>query len=98
MTDKVAGPDGSALSEELGPLPEPAMLRGVDEDYYTAEQMRAYGAQERAAERERCAQYLRDAAKRLAPEGKRTSHMDRHTADVLATKGDELAGGCHLRA
>ncbi len=51
-----------------------------------------------AAERERCAQYLRDAAKRLAPEGKRTSHMDRHTADVLATKGDELAGGCHLRA
>jgi hypothetical protein len=30
------------------------MLRGVDEDYYTAEQMRAYGAQERAAERERC--------------------------------------------
>jgi hypothetical protein len=29
------------------------MLRGVDEDYYTAEQMRAYGAQERAAERER---------------------------------------------
>jgi hypothetical protein len=55
MRDDVAGPDGSALSEELGPLPEPAMLRGVDEDYYTAEQMRAYGAQERAEERERWA-------------------------------------------
>jgi hypothetical protein len=46
---------GRGLSEELGLLPQPAMLRGVDEDYYTAEQMRAYGAQERAAERERCA-------------------------------------------
>jgi hypothetical protein len=55
MRDDVAGPDGSALSEGLGMLPQPAMLRGVDEDYYTAEQMRAYGAQERAAERERCA-------------------------------------------
>jgi len=53
MSNDVAGPDGSALSEGLGPLPQPAMLRGVDEDYYTAEQMRAYGAQERAAERER---------------------------------------------
>ena len=55
MRDDAVGPDGSALSEELGLLPQPAMLRGVDEDYYTAKQMRAYGAQERAAERERCA-------------------------------------------
>jgi hypothetical protein len=55
MSNDVAGPDGSALSEGLGLLPQPAMLRGVDEDYYTAEQMRAYGAQERAEERERCA-------------------------------------------
>jgi hypothetical protein len=27
-------------------LPQPAMLRGVDEDYYTAEQMRAYALAE----------------------------------------------------
>ncbi len=59
MRDDVAGPDGSALSEELG-LPQPAMLRGVDEDYYTAEQIRAYGAQERAAERERQKPLLRE--------------------------------------
>ena len=51
-----------------------------------------------AAERERCAQYLRDAAARLAPDGKRTNQVDRHTAHVLATKGDELAHGCHVRA
>lgn len=51
-----------------------------------------------AAERERCAQYLRDAAGRLTPEGKRTNQVDRHTAHVLATKGDELAHGCHVRA
>lgn len=48
-------------------------------------------------ERERCAQYLRDAADRLAPEGKRTSQVDRHTAHVLAGKGDELAHGFHMR-
>ncbi len=46
-----------------------------------------------AAERERCAKYLRDAAERLAPEGKRINQIDRHTAHVLACKGDELAAG-----
>lgn len=46
-----------------------------------------------SAERERCALYLRDAAARLAPEGKRTNQIDRHTAHVLACKGDELAAG-----
>lgn len=45
------------------------------------------------AERERCAQYLRDAAERLAPEGKRTTQVDRHCAYVLACKGDEIADG-----
>ena len=44
-------------------------------------------------ERERCAQYLRDAAARLAPEGKRINQIDRHVAHVLACKGDELAAG-----
>lgn len=44
-----------------------------------------------AETREECAQYLRDAAARLAPEGKRTNQIDRHTAHVLACKGDELA-------
>ena len=50
-----------------------------------------------AAERERCAQYLRDAAARLAPEGKRINQVDRHVAHVLACKGDELAAGCAWR-
>lgn len=52
---------------------------------------RAYAMKARAAERERCAQYLRDAAERLAPEGKRATKVDRHVAHVLACKGDELA-------
>ena len=51
-----------------------------------------------AAERERCAQYLRGAAERLAPDGRRINQIDRHTAHVLATKGDELAHGRHVRA
>ena len=46
-----------------------------------------------SAERERCAKYLRDAAERLAPEGKRINQIDRHVAHVLACKGDELAAG-----
>ena len=86
MTDKVAGPDGSALSEELGPLPQPAMLRGVDEDYYTAEQMRAYGAQERAAERERCSTLPRLPTPRLLASGtiagKRIELHGWHTEDI----------------
>ena len=55
----------------------------------------AWAASLVAAERERCAQYLRDAADRLTPEGKRTNQVDRHVANVLATKGDELAAGAH---
>jgi hypothetical protein len=46
-----------------------------------------------AETREECAKYLRDVAARLAPEGKRTNQVDRHTAHVLACKGDELAAG-----
>ena len=47
----------------------------------------------RGQERERCAQYLRDAAELLAPSGERVNQMDRHVARVLATAGDELAAG-----
>ena len=50
-----------------------------------------YAAMAVAAERERCAQYLRDAAERLAPKGKRINQVDRHCARVLATMADELA-------
>lgn len=60
---------------------------------YTEENMIDYAYAAVAAERERCAQYLRDAAERLAPEGKRINQIDRHTAHVLACKGDELAAG-----
>ncbi len=43
-----------------------------------------------SSERERCAKYLRDAAARLAPEGKRVTKVDRYTASVPACNGDEL--------
>ncbi len=43
-----------------------------------------------SAERERCAKYLRDAAARLAPDGKRVTKVDRYTASVPACNGDEL--------
>jgi hypothetical protein len=57
---------GSALSEGLGPLPDTSYVlaregngyepdRLLSEAGYTADQMSAYAAQERAAERERCA-------------------------------------------
>ena len=66
MSNDVAGPDGSALSEGLGPLPEPAIRFVEDEngvsvypDYYDANQMRAYAMQERTAERERIAAKLK---------------------------------------
>jgi hypothetical protein len=77
---------GRGLSEELGLLPQPAMLRGVDEDYYTAEQMRAYGAQERAAERERCSTLPRLPTPRLLASGtiagKRIELHGWHTEDI----------------
>lgn len=41
-------------------------------------------------EREACAKHLKDAAARIAPEGKRTNQYDRHMADVLRAKADEL--------
>ena len=53
--------------------------------------LREFASLVQSAERERCAQYLRDAAERLAPEGKRINQIDRHTAHVLSCKGDELA-------
>ena len=40
-----------------------------------------------------CAKCLRDAAARLAPEGKRINQIDRHVAHVIACKGDELSAG-----
>ena len=55
--------------------------------------LREFASLLQSAERERCAQYLRDAAERLAPEGKRINQIDRHVANVLACKGDELAAG-----
>ena len=63
----------------------------------TGSMLEMFGAAVEAAaialERERCAKYLRDAALRLEPDGKRTNQVDRHTARVLATTGDELADG-----
>ena len=46
--------------------------------------LRDFASLVQSAERERCAQYLRESAKGLPP----------YTANVLACKGDELAAGC----
>ena len=43
-----------------------------------------------AETRDECAKYLRDAAARLAPDGKRVTKVDRYTASVPACNGDEL--------
>jgi hypothetical protein len=45
--------DDSGTPSVQAELPEPAMLRGVDEDYYSAEQVHACIAQRVAAEREK---------------------------------------------
>ena len=66
-----------------------------DDDWLSA--AREFANLVQSAERERCAQYLRDSAARLAPEGKRINQIDRHTAHVLACKGDELAAGYACR-
>ncbi len=63
MSDDAASRGGSALTEGLGPLPEPGkVLREPpafykdewrEHHFYTADQMRAYAAEQVAAERER---------------------------------------------
>jgi hypothetical protein len=75
-----------------------AGLLDVIDDAYLARgdwlpEAREFAELLQSAERERCAKYLRDAAARLAPEGKRINQIDRHTAHILACKGDELAAG-----
>jgi len=52
--------------------------------------LREFASLVQSAEREECEQYLRDAAARLAPEGKRVTKVDRYTASVPACNGDEL--------
>ena len=84
--------------EELEHMARSAGLLDVIDDAYLARgdwlpEARAFASLVQSAERERCAQYLRDAAARLAPEGKRINQIDRHVAHVLACKGDELAAG-----
>jgi hypothetical protein len=59
-------------------------------DFASAIQEEAYKAG-MASERERCASHLRASAARIAPDGKRTNQVDRHVADVLATKAAELS-------
>ncbi len=50
------------------------------------------GAIEEERERcaNRCAKHLKDAADRIAPDGKRTNQYDKHMADVLRDKADEI--------
>ncbi len=71
------------------PLPQPAMLRGVDEDYYTAEQMRAYGAQEQAEERQRCAKHLLEVAGEC-PEGGAVRSTLEACAGALLMRGPNV--------
>ena len=84
--------------EEIKRLARKAGLIGFIDDAYLARgdwlpEAREFAELVQSAERERCAQYLRDEAERLAPEGKRINQIDRHVAHVLACKGDELAAG-----
>ena len=89
MTQPEASPSNNAdagrgLSEGLGPLPEPDMLRGADEDYYSAEAMKAERqrcyALGMAAERERCAKLCEEradyAADVICDEAERRSAQD----------------------
>lgn len=78
MTQPEASPSNNAdagrgLSEGLGPLPEPDMLRGIDDDYYSAEAMNAERqrcyALGMAAERERCAKLVEDTQKQYPDDG-----------------------------
>lgn len=46
MDTDQATPEAVCSTAMLGPLPEPDMLRGIDDDYYSAEAMNA--------ERQRC--------------------------------------------
>jgi hypothetical protein len=61
-TNENGQPLGLGLSQLLGPLPEAAHRgptgTGAYFDAYTAAQMRAYAAEQVAAERERCAQIV----------------------------------------
>lgn len=67
MTDTTAG-QGPALSEGLGPLPEPdATVEGVP--LYMADSLRDYALEQVAAERERCAK-LAEGAQHLSNDGK----------------------------
>ena len=84
--------------DEIKRLARKAGLLECIDDAYLARmdwlpEAREFASLVQSAERERCAQYLRDAAARLAPEGKRINQVDRDTAHVLACKGDELAAG-----
>ena len=84
--------------EEIERLARKAGLLECIDDAYLARgdwlpEAREFASLLQSAERERCAKYLRDAAERLAPEGKRINQIDRHVAHVLACKGDELAAG-----
>ena len=78
MTQPEASPSNNAdagrgLSEGLGPLPEPDMLRGADEDYYSAEAMKAERqrcyALGMAAERERIVKLIEDTQKQYPDDG-----------------------------
>ena len=72
MTDDAGGK--SALSEGFGPLPQPLVQNYPSGKWsYTADQMRAYAMQERAAERERRAKVCEDNAHTFA----------RHVADII---------------
>lgn len=50
-----------------------------------------------AAERERCAAMLREAAAKLTPPGKRANQVDMHVAHVLERKAEELMLGPNVR-
>ena len=82
--------------EELEHMARSAGLLDVIYDAYLARgdwlpEARAFASLVQSAERDRCAQYLRDAAARLAPEGKFVDQVTRHVEHIPACNGDKLA-------
>ena len=82
LTDERILEIAEAYGDMAGEYRKISFARAIQEEAYKAGM---------AAERERCINHLLASAARLAPEGKRTNQVDRHVADVLATKASELS-------
>lgn len=67
-----------------------AQEAGVNVGSMAIEQLESFACLVAASVREACAKHLISTAERLAPEGKRTNQIDRHTADLLRDEANNL--------